>query len=73
MKPFLIAALVAAAFGYVAGTSAADGLAEKAERAHNAVVIATVEVAAKRYSVYPRPIGVADDPIPMFDLDQSYR
>ena len=64
-------------FGVVAGTAAADPIANAAARQHNAQVIATTEAAAKNYSVVPTGDANLRDPnrsyVSMFDLDESYR
>ena len=79
---WLVLPFVAIALGYIAGTSAGDEIAAQAARQHNLCVVAAVEAAAARYSVYVDDTYRADynlypelntPRIPMSDLDDYYR
>ena len=70
---------IAGIIGLTIGTSAADSIAETAARQHNAIVIATTEISAHRYSVCFSgdqnliPEWAKTQRIPMFELDEYYR
>ena len=70
---------IAGLVGDLIGTSAADSIGERAIRAHDKMVIATVEVAAKRYSVFVNgdqnliPTWAQTPRVSMFELDDYYR
>lgn len=78
--PIVTVALAASLLaGLTLGTFAARDVAVRASSAHDAQVIATVEVAAKRYSVCLSgdqnliPDWAKEPRVPMFDLDEVYR